>query len=98
MRINCPCCGERGVDEFVYHGDASVQRPESLGPGAMAEFVRYVYERTNTPGIHRELWFHAAGCHSWLVVTRGIATHKITTVELAREVARNRNAIAAEIA
>ena len=71
MRINCPCCGERGLDEFVYHGDASVTRPDALAPSAMADFVSYVYERTNTPGLHRELWFHAAGCHSWLVVTRG---------------------------
>ena len=22
MRINCPYCGDRSLDEFVYHGDA----------------------------------------------------------------------------
>ena len=91
MRINCPCCGERGLDEFVYHGDATVTRPDALAPNAMADFVSYVYERTNTPSSHRELWYHAAGCHAWLVVTRGIATHKITSVELARDVAHKRN-------
>ena len=98
MRINCPCCGERCLDEFVYHGDASVTRPDALAPSAMADFVSYVYERTNTPGLHRELWFHAAGCHSWLVVTRGIATHAITSVEFARDVARKRDLVDQEIA
>ena len=98
MRISCPCCGERGLDEFVYYGDASVTRPDASAPSAMADFVSYVYERTNTPGLHRELWFHAAGCHSWLVVTRGIATHSITCVELARDVARKRDLVEQEIA
>lgn len=90
MRINCPYCGERSLDEFVYHGDATVVRPDLAAPDAMAKFVSYVYERTNSPGMHRELWYHAAGCHSWLVVTRGIATHAITSVELAKDVALKR--------
>ena len=92
MRINCPCCGERGLDEFSYRGDAGLTRPNARAPGAMADFVSYVYERTNTPGLHRELWYHAAGCHAWLVVTRGVATHAITSVALARDVALKRNA------
>jgi methylglutamate dehydrogenase subunit B len=96
MRINCPCCGERSLDEYVYHGDAEVTRPDGLAPGVMADFVSYVYERTNTPGLHRELWYHAAGCHAWLVVTRGIATHAITSVELARDVAHKRNSATRE--
>jgi methylglutamate dehydrogenase subunit B len=48
--------------------------------------------------LHRELWFHAAGCHSWLVVTRGIATHVITSVEFARDVARKRDLVTEESA
>jgi sarcosine oxidase subunit delta len=90
MRINCPYCGERGLDEFAYSGDASVTRPDGLSPNAMAEFVRYVYERTNPAGSHRELWYHSAGCHSWLVVTRDTTNHTITSVELAKDVARQR--------
>ncbi len=87
MRITCPCCGERSLDEFVYSGDATVTRPDHASPTAMADFIRYVFERVNPAGLHRELWYHAAGCHAWLVVTRGIATHTITNVELARDVA-----------
>jgi len=93
MRIACPHCGERSLDEFLYSGDATVRRPEGAttsadtGPDEMDAFVRYVYERSNPPGLHRELWYHAAGCHTWLVVTRGIATHAITAVETAKDVA-----------
>ena len=27
MRINCPLCGDRPLEEFVYRGDATVTRP-----------------------------------------------------------------------
>jgi sarcosine oxidase subunit delta len=87
MRIACPHCGERSLDEFVYSGDATVKRPDFMSPTAMDEFVAYAFQRTNPPGEHRELWYHAAGCHAWLVVTRNVATHAISTVEGAREAA-----------
>lgn len=90
MRINCPYCGQRSLDEFVYYGDATVVRPDPTSPDAMAKFVSYVYERTNPPGLHKELWYHSAGCHAWLVVTRNVSTHVITSVELAKEVALTR--------
>lgn len=98
MRINCPCCGERSLDEFVYHGDATVMRPDHASATAMTDFTRYVFERENPLGLHRELWYHAAGCHAWLVVTRGIATHAITNVEMARDVAATRVEAVKEIA
>lgn len=85
MRIACPHCGERSLDEFVYSGDATVKRPDAMSPDALAAFVDYVYVRDNPSGLHRELWYHAAGCHAWLVVTRGVTTHEITAVETARE-------------
>ena len=87
MRIACPHCGERSLDEFVYSGDATVSRPDFASPDAMDAFVAYTYERTNPAGPHRELWYHAAGCHAWLVVTRNVATHAIAAVEPARDVA-----------
>ena len=31
MRIPCPHCGPRGLEEFLYHGDATVKRLEALG-------------------------------------------------------------------
>ena len=32
MRIKCPYCGERALEEFTYRGDATVTRPTSLEP------------------------------------------------------------------
>ena len=64
---------------------------DMASPNAMDEFVSYVFVRTNPPGKHRELWYHSAGCHAWLVVTREIATHNILSVELAKDVALARN-------
>ncbi|MEO1610801.1 MAG: sarcosine oxidase subunit delta [Pseudomonadota bacterium] len=81
MRINCPCCGLRMVEEFTYLGDAAMMnRPEG---GASYE---YTYLRDNPAGRHRELWYHEQGCRSWLVVERDTTTHEIFSVELAEEV------------
>ena len=39
MRITCPYCGERALEEFTYRGDATVRRPDSLEPGAAEAWV-----------------------------------------------------------
>jgi heterotetrameric sarcosine oxidase delta subunit len=83
MRIRCPWCGERGLEEFTYRGDATVRRPASLDTSAEQAWVDYVYLRDNPAGRHREYWYHGAGCHAWLVVTRDTRTHEILSVELA---------------
>jgi heterotetrameric sarcosine oxidase delta subunit len=92
MRITCPFCGERGNEEFAYRGDATVQRPSVHGPEAQSAWVDYVYIRDNPAGLLRELWQHVHGCRSWLVVTRDVRTHVISGVEVARDVARARDA------
>jgi sarcosine oxidase subunit delta len=94
MRINCPHCGERSLDEFSYLGDASVVRPDPASPNAEAAFYAYAYERANVAGLMRELWYHAAGCHAWLVVTRDTRTHEIFEVKSAQEVALERQKVA----
>jgi sarcosine oxidase subunit delta len=85
MRIQCPLCGERGVEEFVYHGDATVTRPMADGPAEA--WVDYVYLRDNPAGPHDELWYHTAGCHAWLVVRRDVRSHAVMGARLARDVA-----------
>ncbi len=92
MRITCPHCGERGLDEFVYLGDASPARPDATIPepdpaATEAAFHAYGYERANIAGPQSELWFHASGCHAWLVIERDTRTHAIGSVRLARDVA-----------
>jgi methylglutamate dehydrogenase subunit B len=83
MRIRCPWCGERSLEEFTYRGDATVTRPASLDASAEQAWVDYVYLRDNPDGRHREHWYHGAGCHAWLVVTRDVRTHEIFAVEFA---------------
>ncbi|MFF8800370.1 MULTISPECIES: sarcosine oxidase subunit delta [unclassified Methylobacterium] len=89
MRIRCPYCGERDNGEFSYLGDAAPVRPDGLDASAQA-MHDYVYLRDNPAGTIRELWYHAAGCRSWLVVTRDTRTHAIEAVEPARDVAKTR--------
>ena len=83
MRVPCPHCGERDVQEFSYLGDAGVVRPEG-SDASIAAMHDYVHLRDNPAGPHRELWYHAAGCHAWLVVTRDTRTHAILSAESAR--------------
>jgi len=89
MIINHPLFGPRDAAEFVYKGDASlIDRPDWQSENADQEFYEYAYLRDNPAGDHRELWYHEQGDRSWLVVTRNTLTHEITSVEMARDVAR----------
>lgn len=87
MRIDCPYCGARGLEEFLYHGDATLARPNDGGAAPTLDWTNYVYFRENPDGWHKELWYHAAGCHAWLVVTRNLRSHVISGVEPASNVA-----------
>jgi sarcosine oxidase subunit delta len=84
MRIPCPLCGERALEEFAYLGDATVKRPaaEETDPKAWYDFV---YLRDNPRGPHRELWHHLHGCRAWLEVERDTLTHEVFDSRLARE-------------
>lgn len=89
MRIHCPYCGERGVEEYSYRGDATVRRPDANGPDALERFVEYLHLRDNPAGSHQEFWQHLHGCRAWLVVQRDVRTHAIESVVAAlRRVAR----------
>jgi sarcosine oxidase subunit delta len=89
MIINHPLLGPRDAAEFIYLGDANlIHRPDWEAPDALQNFSDYGYLRDNPAGTHRELWFHEGGDRSWLVVTRDTISHEITSVELARDVAR----------
>ncbi|MBV9735875.1 MAG: sarcosine oxidase subunit delta [Acidisphaera sp.] len=92
MRIPCPHCGERGFQEFAYYGDAGPKRPAHGGDTGEDVWFDYVYLRDNPAGPHEELWYHAAGCRTWLVVTRNTLTHEVAGARPARDVALERSA------
>ena len=87
MRIPCPYCGPRDVDEFTYGEDGNVVRPDpEAGPetGNERAWTDYVYQRTNPRGPHNELWHHTAGCRQWLRVTRDTTSRAILKVDAAQ--------------
>ncbi len=84
MRILCPLCGTRGIEEFTYSGDASVTRPDPSETDLDA-WYDFVYTRENPKGPHKELWHHIHGCRAWVVVERDTLTHEVFGAELARD-------------
>jgi sarcosine oxidase subunit delta len=87
MHIPCPFCGERDLTEFTYLGDATLRRPDPAADNAAELFYEYTYLRDNPAGPHDELWYHGAGCRSWLRVRRNTQTHEILGAAFAREAA-----------
>ena len=77
LLIPCPHCGQSAQTEFTYGSDASVRRP--LDPASVSDeqWLNYVYLRQNPCGQHEEWWYHGAGCHQWIVVSRDTRTHQI---------------------
>lgn len=72
--INCPNCGERGVDEFRIGGEVT-QRPE---PNSSSDvWSSYFYDRSNLAGEQKEWWYHRLGCRKWMVAERDTTTNKV---------------------
>ncbi len=78
--INCPYCGPRTTDEFYIKGDASKQRPDTIGDGTLDTWHDYVHIRENVRGRMAEHWHHTGGCRQWLVVERDTVSHEIYAV------------------
>jgi sarcosine oxidase subunit delta len=82
MRIPCPCCGERGNEEFTVLGAAQPARPSPDAP--LDAWSDHVHLRDNPAGPLHELWHHLHGCRAWLIVERDTRSHEILSVRLAR--------------
>jgi len=83
MRIKCPHCGPRGLEEFLCHGEAMRKRPADGGAAPTQAWTDFVYIRENPNGTHKEFWYHHAGCRAWLLVNRDLSTHEILSVRQA---------------
>ena len=78
--IPCPYCGPRDESEFSCGGEAHIARPLDTDRLNDAEWADYLFNRTNTKGVHRERWVHTHGCRRWFNVVRHTATDQILAV------------------
>lgn len=74
IRLHCPHCGNRALEEFLYGEIPSA--PESL-TGADERNLDRAFMLTNTEGPTIERWFHALGCRRWIDVRRDTRTNRI---------------------
>ena len=71
MRIPCPWCGPRSIEEWV-HGEIPVV-PESIADPDARDVDRG-YMHANEHGAVREAWFHLFGCRRWVTLWRDTRT------------------------
>jgi heterotetrameric sarcosine oxidase delta subunit len=67
MHIDCPHCGRRPIDEFIYGEVPST--PDSV-QDAEARNLDRAFMLTNPEGATIERWFHVQGCRRWLTLRR----------------------------
>ena len=73
LRLDCPHCGPRPADEWVY-GEVP-DPPDYLTEGDERDVDRG-FMMSNTEGVKVERWFHAGGCRRWQTITRD-TTHRL---------------------
>jgi len=71
LRLPCPHCGERPLEEFL-HGEI-VRVPESIQDPEACDLDR-AFMRDNPEGPVEERWFHADGCRRWMTLWRDTST------------------------
>jgi sarcosine oxidase subunit delta len=80
LQIKCPFCGARDETEFSYGGEAHITRPPEPDKLSDEEWADYLFMRTNTKGLFREMWNHASGCRRWFNVERDTTSYVIKSV------------------
>ncbi len=71
LRITCPHCGTREIDEWV-HGEIPVV-PDDITDADDRDVDR-AYFHNNVEGVVREAWFHLYGCRRWVTLERDTRT------------------------
>ncbi|MCB0037476.1 MAG: sarcosine oxidase subunit delta [Anaerolineales bacterium] len=74
IRIPCPHCGERPVEEFVYGEILEV--PEEITDPEARDLDR-AFMFNNPEGVQTEAWFHSYGCRRWVRLKRDTRTDEI---------------------
>ena len=71
MRLACPFCGPRELEEFAFL--KTLAEPGASPFGA-------VYERANRTDLSIEHWQHLHGCRVWLLVRRNPTSGEVLEV------------------
>lgn len=79
LLIPCPYCGERPELEFHCGGEAHVARPLDPSGTDDAQWADYLFNRTNTRGVHAERWLHVHGCGRWFNALRDTVSDAFVT-------------------
>jgi heterotetrameric sarcosine oxidase delta subunit len=74
LRIECPNCGRRPIEEFVYEELSAV--PDWIVDPDERN-VDLAFMRSNPEGSTTERWFHSFGCRRWLTISRDTTTDRI---------------------
>lgn len=74
IRIHCPNCGRRPLEEFLYGETRAV--PDWVS-GRDERDVDRAFMQSNPEGVTVERWFHAHGCRRWLTTRRDTRTDEI---------------------
>lgn len=75
LRLTCPTCGVRPLEEFLYGGELPVVPDAITEPDARD--VDRAWMRGNPEGACTERWFHAHGCRRWLTLVRDTRTDAV---------------------
>ncbi len=74
LAIDCPHCGRRSVEEFVYGEIPTV--PDAVIDPEERDLQRGFFHE-NAEGVVSERWFHAFGCRRWLTVRRDTRSDEV---------------------
>lgn len=74
IRITCPNCGTRPIEEYIYGEIPSV--PDTI-TDADARNVDRAFMHNNPEGPVIERWFHVYGCRRWLTLHRDTRNDKV---------------------
>lgn len=78
LRLDCPNCGERPLEEFLYGEILGV--PDSLKDPDARDLDR-AFMHDNVEGPVTERWFHAFGCRRWMTTRRDTRTDEVLPQE-----------------
>ena len=75
FQIPCPLCGLRNRSEFR-HAGAAASRPDPLTSTA-EQWRAYLYGELNQAGWTTEMWYHTAGCRTYVTVQRHTVSNEV---------------------